>query len=43
MISYNPYEHPSFDEIMNFEWMKDIKNASNDYLKDLRNKMISEM
>ena len=43
MVSYNPSERPSFDEIMNSEWMKDIKNANNDYLEILRNKMINEM
>ena len=43
MVSYNPLERPSLDEIMDSEWMKEIKNANEDYLKEIRNKMINEM
>ena len=43
MIAYNPSERPSFEDIMNSEWMKEIKDANDDYLKQLRIKMISEM
>ena len=43
MIEYNPKKRITLDEIMNSEWMKDIKNASEEYLQMLRNKMISEM
>ena len=43
MVSYNPSERPSFEDIMNSEWMKEIKNANEEYLKQLREKMKSEM
>lgn len=43
MVEYNPKRRISLDEIMNSEWMKDIKNASEEYLEMLRHKMISEI
>ena len=43
MVAYNPSERPTFEDIMNSEWMKEISNANEDYLKQLRDKMKSEM
>ena len=43
MVSYDPSECPCFDEIIDSEWMKEIKNADEDYMQEIRNKMINEM
>lgn len=43
MVESNPKKRITLDEIMDSKWMKDIKNASKEYLEMLRNKMISEM
>ena len=43
MVEYNPKKRIALDEIMDSEWMKNIKNASEEYLEMLRHKMISEM
>ena len=43
MVAYNPSERPTFEDIMNSEWMKEISNANEEYLKQLRDKMKSEM
>ena len=43
MVSYKPSERPSFEEILNSEWMKEIKDASKEYLAVLKDKMISEI
>ena len=43
MVSYNPSERPCCDEIIDSEWMKEIKNADEDYMQEIRNKMINEM
>ena len=43
MVSYNPSKRPCCDEIIDSEWMKEIKNADEDYMQEIRNKMINEM
>ena len=43
MVSYNPLERPSLEEIMNSKWMKKFRNVNQEYLDELRYKMISEM
>ena len=43
MVAYNPSERPSFEDIMNSEWMKEINYANEEYLNQLRDKMKSEM
>ena len=43
MVSYNPSERPSFEEIMNSSWMKEIKEADEGYLNQLKEKMKREI
>ena len=43
MISYDPSERPSFEEIMNSKWMREIKEADEEHLNQLKEKMIKEM
>ena len=43
MVKYEPENRISLDEIINSDWMKDIKYASEEYLESLRIKMIREM
>ena len=43
MVAYNPDERPTIDEIRKSEFLKDITNASEEYLNLLQNKMIEEM
>ena len=43
MVAYNPSERPSFEEIMNSKWMKEIKEADENQLNELREKMITEI
>ena len=43
MVAYNPSERPSFEEIMNSKWMKEIKEADENKLNELREKMITEI
>ena len=43
MVAYNPSERPSFEEIMNSKWMKEIKEADENHLNGLREKMIKEI
>lgn len=33
MVSYSPEERPSIEDILNGEWLKEIKNISNDEIK----------
>jgi serine/threonine protein kinase len=43
MIAYNPKDRPSLDEILNSDWLKNIRNASEEELKNIKNKMIEEL
>ena len=43
MISYDPSERPSFEEIMNSEWMREIKEADEEHLNQLKEKMKKEI
>jgi len=43
LVAYNPDERPTMEEIKNHEWMKDVVNATPEYLNILRNRMINEM
>ena len=43
LVAYNPDERPTMKEIKNHEWMKDVVNATPEYLNILRNRMINEM
>ena len=43
IYQYKPSERPSFEEIMNSKWMKEIKEADENQLNELREKMITEI
>ena len=43
LVAYNPDERLTMEEIKNHEWMKDVVNATPEYLNILRNRMINEM
>ena len=42
MIAYEPKERPSIDEIINGEWMKDIRGLSENQYESLRKDVIKE-
>ena len=43
MVAYNPEERPSIEEIMKEDFMKDIANANEERLAQLKHKMVSEL
>ena len=43
MVTYNPEERPSIEEIRKDEWMLDIYDASEEKLTNLKNKMINQI
>ena len=43
MVSYVPKERPSIDQIINCEWLKDIREANEEKLKYYQTKMINEL
>ena len=43
MLSYNPRDRSSLDDILNCEWLKNIKNASEDELVNIKKGMIEEL
>ena len=43
MVAYNPRDRPSLDDILNCEWLKNIKNASEDELINIKKGMIEEL
>ena len=42
MISYNPKDRPSVEEILNGEWMKEIRDMSKEQLEKLENEVRKE-
>ena len=42
MVSFRPQERPSFEEILNSEWMKEIRDLNNEQLKKLENEVREE-
>ena len=43
MVAYNPRDRPSLDDILNCEWLKNIKNSSEDELINIKKGMIEEL
>ena len=43
MVAYNPKDRPSLDDILNSEWLKNIRNASEDELINIKKGMIEEL
>ena len=43
MVAYNPKDRPSLDDILNCEWLKNIRNASEEELINIKNEMIKEL
>ena len=43
MVAYNPKDRPSLDDILNSEWLKNIRNASEDELINIKKVMIEEL
>ena len=43
MVAYNPEERPTIKEIRKDKFMADIVNASEEYIKFIRQKMINEI
>ena len=43
IVAYNPKDRPSLDDILNCEWLKNIKNANKEELKSIKKGMIEEM
>ena len=43
MVSFNPDERPTIQEILNGEWMKEIINLSEDELKRKRQELTEEL
>ena len=42
MVSYNPEERPSIEEILNSEWLEEIKNLSEENMKEIENQIEEE-
>ena len=43
MVSFNPKERPNIDEILNDDWIKEIKNLNEQELKNLEIEVINEL
>ena len=43
MVSYNPKERPTIDQVLNDEWFKDITNLKEEELKKYEQELISEL
>ena len=43
MVSYNPEERPTIEEIYNDEWMKEIKDLNEEEFKAYENELINEL
>ena len=39
MVAYNPNERPTIEEILNSEWMQDIKNLNPEQMENLENEI----
>ena len=42
MVSYNPQERPSIEDILNSEWMMEIRDLNNQQMNDLENEIRQE-
>ena len=42
MVAYNPNERPTIEEILNSEWMQDIKNLNPEQMENLENEVREE-
>ena len=42
MVSYRPQERPTIEEILNDDWMKEIRDLNEDELKELEKEILSE-
>ena len=43
MVSYNPHERPTIEEIYNDEWMKEIRDLNEEEFKEYENEFIKEL
>ena len=43
MVSYNPKERPTIEQVLNDEWFKDITNLKEEELKKYEQELISEL
>ena len=43
MVSYNPKERPTIEQVLNDEWLKDITNLKEEELKKYEQELISEL
>ena len=42
MVSFRPQERPSFEDILNSEWMREIRDLNNQQMSDLENEIRQE-
>ena len=43
MVSFNPSERPTIEEILNDDWMKEIQNLSEQQMESLKKEIINEL
>ena len=43
MVSYNPKERPTIEQILNGDWLKDIKNLKEEVFKKYEQELVSEL
>ena len=43
MVSFRPQERPSFEEILNSDWMKEIRDLNNEQFQNLENEVREEL
>ena len=43
MVAYNPKDRPTINEILNSEWLSDLRNANEEKLLYYKKKMIDEL
>ena len=43
MVSYNPKERPTIEQILNGDWLKDIKNLKEEEFKKYEQELVSEL
>ena len=43
MVSYNPKERPTIEQILNDDWLKDIKNLKEEEFKKYEQELVSEL
>ena len=43
MVTHNPRQRPTIDEILNSPWMQELNNLNNDELNALENELRNEL